>query len=148
MAGHCRHRVEGPTNNLARHRRSTKDESTQGLNPAASNRAESSQATSQDQPFNDLGFRRSISQASRPSNPREQDNQDCDSRAAGSSGTDGTRCAVDSLPGFTRQGVQDRIIQALMRHSSLSVTMKHYVKATPEANVEAMQKLVPKASKG
>jgi len=41
-------------------------------------------------------------------------------------------------------GVQDRIIQALMRHSSLSVTMKHYVKATPEANVEAMQKLNPK----
>jgi integrase/recombinase XerD len=38
-------------------------------------------------------------------------------------------------------GVQDRIIQALMRHSSLSVTMKHYVKATPEANVEAMHKL-------
>jgi hypothetical protein len=29
----------------------------------------------------------------------------------------------------------------LMRHSSLSVTMKHYVKATPETNVEAMQKL-------
>lgn len=41
-------------------------------------------------------------------------------------------------------GVQDRIIQALLRHSSLSVTMKHYVKATPEANVEAMQKLNPK----
>ena len=40
-------------------------------------------------------------------------------------------------------GVQDRIIQALMRHSSLSVTMKHYVKATPEANVEAMRKLNP-----
>ena len=38
-------------------------------------------------------------------------------------------------------GVQDRIIQALMRHSSLSVTMKHYVKATPEANIEAMKKL-------
>jgi integrase len=38
-------------------------------------------------------------------------------------------------------GVQDRIIQALMRHSSLSVTMKHYVKATPAANVEAMGKL-------
>jgi hypothetical protein len=31
-----------------------------------------------------------------------------------------------------------------MRHSSLSVTMKHYVKATPAANVEAMQKLNPK----
>ena len=42
-------------------------------------------------------------------------------------------------------GVQDRIIQALMRHSSLSVTMKHYVKATPEANVEAIRKLNPKA---
>jgi integrase len=41
-------------------------------------------------------------------------------------------------------GVQDKIIQSLMRHSSLSVTMKHYVKATPEANVEAMQKLNPK----
>ena len=40
-------------------------------------------------------------------------------------------------------GVQDKIIQALMRHSSLSVTMAHYVKATPQANVEAMQKLNP-----
>jgi integrase len=39
------------------------------------------------------------------------------------------------------EGVQDRIIQSLLRHSSLSVTMKHYVKATPKANVEAMQKL-------
>ncbi len=38
-------------------------------------------------------------------------------------------------------GVQDKIIQALMRHSSLSVTMKNYVKATPEANVEAMRRL-------
>ena len=44
-------------------------------------------------------------------------------------------------------GVQDRIIQALMRHSSLSVTMKHYVKATPEANIEAMRKLDPKKRK-
>jgi len=41
-------------------------------------------------------------------------------------------------------GVQDRIIQALMRHSSLSVTMKHYVKATPEANIEAIRKLISK----
>jgi integrase len=41
-------------------------------------------------------------------------------------------------------GVQDKIIQSLMRHSSLSVTMKHYVKATPEANIEAMRRLSPK----
>jgi integrase len=40
-------------------------------------------------------------------------------------------------------GVQDKVIQSLMRHSSLSVTMKHYVKATPAANVEAIQKLSP-----
>jgi integrase len=40
-------------------------------------------------------------------------------------------------------GVQDKIIQSLMRHSSLSVTMKHYVKATPAANVEAIRKLNP-----
>lgn len=38
-------------------------------------------------------------------------------------------------------GVQDKIIQSLMRHSSLSVTMKHYVKALPAANIEAMQRL-------
>jgi integrase len=38
-------------------------------------------------------------------------------------------------------GVQDRIIQALMRHSSTSVTMKHYVKAMPAANIAAMEKL-------
>jgi integrase len=41
-------------------------------------------------------------------------------------------------------GVQDKIIQSLMRHSSLSVTMKHYVKAMPDANIRAMQKLNPK----
>jgi integrase len=44
-------------------------------------------------------------------------------------------------------GVQDKIIQALMRHSSLSVTMAHYVKVTPQANVEAMEKLNPKREK-
>jgi integrase len=38
-------------------------------------------------------------------------------------------------------GVQDRIIQALLRHSSLSVTMKHYVKATPKANREAINRI-------
>jgi integrase len=42
--------------------------------------------------------------------------------------------------------VQDKIIQSLMRHSSLSVTMKHYVKASPEANIKAMQKLSPPES--
>lgn len=40
-------------------------------------------------------------------------------------------------------GVADRTIQALMRHSSLSVTMKHYVKSTPAVNIEAMRKLNP-----
>lgn len=40
-------------------------------------------------------------------------------------------------------GVQDRIIQSLMRHSSMSVTMKHYVKATNAANVQAIKKLTP-----
>ena len=38
-------------------------------------------------------------------------------------------------------GVQDKIIQSLMRHSSLSVTMKHYVKATPKANREAIGRI-------
>lgn len=38
-------------------------------------------------------------------------------------------------------GVQDKIIQSLLRHSSLAVTMAHYVKPLPAANVEAMQKL-------
>jgi hypothetical protein len=40
---------------------------------------------------------------------------------------------------------QERIIQSLMRHSSLSVTIKHYVKALPAVNVEAIKKLNPKA---
>jgi integrase len=44
-------------------------------------------------------------------------------------------------------GVQDKIIQSLMRHSSLSVTMKHYVKALPAANIEAMQKLAKQSRK-
>lgn len=38
-------------------------------------------------------------------------------------------------------GIQDKIIQALLRHSSMSVTMKHYVKATDTARAEAMRKL-------
>lgn len=38
-------------------------------------------------------------------------------------------------------GVQDKIIQTLMRHSSLSVTMEHYVKALPAANVAAVKRL-------
>jgi integrase len=42
-------------------------------------------------------------------------------------------------------GVQDRIIQSLMRHSSLSVTMKHYVKASSVANTEAINRLTPLA---
>jgi integrase len=37
--------------------------------------------------------------------------------------------------------VQDKIIQELMRHSSLSVTMEHYVKALPAANVAAVKRL-------
>jgi integrase len=40
-------------------------------------------------------------------------------------------------------GVQDKIIQALLRHSSLTVTMSYYVKALPQANIAAMQKLSP-----
>lgn len=39
------------------------------------------------------------------------------------------------------EGVQDKIIQSLMRHSSLSVTMGYYVKALPAANIKAIQKL-------
>jgi integrase len=39
-------------------------------------------------------------------------------------------------------GVQDRIIQSLMRHSSLSVTMKHYVKANSAANTNAIRRLM------
>ena len=38
----------------------------------------------------------------------------------------------------------------LMRHSEIEEgadAMKHYVKATSAANVEAMQKLIPKTSK-
>ena len=42
-------------------------------------------------------------------------------------------------------GTPDKIIQSLMRHSSLDVTMKHYVKATPEANRTAMRNLATKS---
>ena len=38
-------------------------------------------------------------------------------------------------------GVQDKIIQSLLRHSSLAVTMAHYVKPLPKANVDAMRRL-------
>ena len=38
-------------------------------------------------------------------------------------------------------GVQDKVIQAILRHSSLAVTMSHYVKSLPAASVDAMKKL-------
>jgi integrase len=38
-------------------------------------------------------------------------------------------------------GVQDKIIQSLLRHSSFAVTMSYYVKPLPAENVKAMQKL-------
>jgi integrase len=41
-------------------------------------------------------------------------------------------------------GVQDRTIQALMRHSSMSVTMRNYVKVQPKTSVDAMEKLIPR----
>lgn len=41
-------------------------------------------------------------------------------------------------------GVRDKIIQSLMRAFSPSVTMKHYVKALPAANIEGIQKLSSK----
>jgi integrase len=44
-------------------------------------------------------------------------------------------------------GVQDKIIQRLLRHSSLAVTMGYYVKALPEATREAVERLNPKRKK-
>ncbi len=44
-------------------------------------------------------------------------------------------------------GVQDKIIQSLLRHSSLAVTMAHYVKPLPQANVAAMRRLDASRSK-
>jgi integrase len=38
-------------------------------------------------------------------------------------------------------GVQDKIIQSLLRHSSMAVTMEHCVKPLPAANVAAVQRL-------
>jgi integrase len=38
-------------------------------------------------------------------------------------------------------GVQHKIIQELMRHSSLSVTMSYYVKALPATNLNAVRRL-------
>ncbi len=41
-------------------------------------------------------------------------------------------------------GVQDRTIQAILRHSSVAVTQAHYIKALPAASVEAMKRLEKK----
>ena len=41
------------------------------------------------------------------------------------------------------KGVLDKVIQSLLRHSSLAVTMAHYVKTLPDASVEAMHRLEP-----
>lgn len=43
-------------------------------------------------------------------------------------------------------GVQDKIIQSLLRHSSLAVTMEFYVKPLPAASVEAMRRLQRKTT--
>lgn len=39
------------------------------------------------------------------------------------------------------KGVQDKVIQAILRHSSVAVTQSSYIKTLPESSVEAMQKL-------
>jgi integrase len=44
-------------------------------------------------------------------------------------------------------GVQVKVIQALLRHSSFAVTMGHYVKALPAASIEAVQRLGKKRKK-
>jgi integrase len=40
-------------------------------------------------------------------------------------------------------GVQDKVIQSLMRHSSPSVTMKHYTKVSNATNIAAIHRLQP-----
>jgi len=44
-------------------------------------------------------------------------------------------------------GVQDKIIQDLLRHASLAVTMAHYVRALPEQTVAAVQLLGKRGGK-
>jgi integrase len=39
------------------------------------------------------------------------------------------------------KGVQDKAIQAILRHSSVAVTQTSYIKTLPESFVEAMQNL-------
>jgi integrase len=39
------------------------------------------------------------------------------------------------------KGVQDKVIQAILRHSSVAVTQTSYIKTLPESSVEAMQNL-------
>ncbi len=41
-------------------------------------------------------------------------------------------------------GVQDKTIQAIMRHGSISVTQNIYIKQLPPASIKAMQRLAKK----
>ena len=38
-------------------------------------------------------------------------------------------------------GVQDKVIQAILRHSNVSTTQACYIKALPKASVDAMKQL-------
>ena len=76
------------------------------------------------------------------------------SQRAGKLGTKRIRKAIASTPWYGWQafhrglaanlhelGIQDRTIQAILRHDSVAVTQAHYIKALPTASIEAMQKL-------
>ena len=53
-------------------------------------------------------------------------------------GTDGMQRGVGLARIFYRLGVPDKVIQAILRHSSVNVTLRYYIKPQSEDVVAAM----------
>ena len=57
------------------------------------------------------------------------------------SGTGGTHSVVALQTNLHDLGIDDKTIQAILRHSSVSATQKCYIKTLPPQSVAAMNKL-------
>jgi hypothetical protein len=58
----------------------------------------------------------------------------------------GRKTATDFIPHWKRLGVPSKIIQAILRHSNVSVTESYYIKTTESDAVAAMEKFAAEIS--
>lgn len=57
------------------------------------------------------------------------------------SGRDGTPSAADSQPTCNDLAIDDKTIQAILRHSDVSVAERCYIKTLPQQSIAAMNAL-------